>query len=118
MRSKHERSKAAKKAWRTRRTNKKRHLARCIDLKGRRRSSRGHLARCIDAKKKRKGKRRNPWTAKDVKRHNKRCAAKGKCRIKWPKIANAVLRKTGDEGRAIRIANWQTKRMGLRKRRK
>jgi len=59
-------------------------------------------------------KRRNPWTAKDVGRHNKRCAARAKCRKKWPSIANAVLRNTGDEGRAIRIANWQTKRMGLR----
>jgi len=67
---------------------------------------------------KKKKKKRNPWTAADVKRHNKKCAAKSACRRKWPKIANAVLRKTGDEGRAIRIANWQTNRMGLRRRRR
>jgi hypothetical protein len=60
--------------------------------------------------------RRNPWAARDVKRHNKRCADRKACRRKWPKIANAVLRDSGDEGKAIRIANWQVKRMGLRRR--
>tara|TARA_Y100001980_G_C14523398_1_gene298807 strand:- start:353 stop:1096 length:744 start_codon:yes stop_codon:yes gene_type:complete len=59
------------------------------------------------------GRRRNPWTAANVKRHNKKCASKAACRRKWPSIANAVLRDSGDEGKAIRIANWQTKRMGL-----
>jgi hypothetical protein len=60
--------------------------------------------------------RRNPWSARDVKRHNKRCANRKVCRRKWPKIANAVLRDSGDEGKAIRIANWQVNRMGLRRR--
>lgn len=60
--------------------------------------------------------RRNPWAARDVKRHNKRCADRKACRRKWPKIANAVLRESGDKGKAIRIANWQVKRMGLRRR--
>lgn len=61
-------------------------------------------------------RRRNPWAAGDVKRHNKACASKASCRRKWPSIANAVLRDSGDEGKAIRIANWQAKRMGLYRR--
>lgn len=59
--------------------------------------------------------RRNPWTTKDVKNHNKKCAANAKCRRKWVEIANSVLKKTGDEGRAIRIANWQCKKLKLYK---
>lgn len=62
------------------------------------------------------GRRRNPWAASDVKRHNKRCAKRKACRLKWPKIANAVLRDSGDKGKAIRIANWQVNRMGLNRR--
>jgi uncharacterized protein YdaT len=49
-----------------------------------------------------------PWTAADVKRHKKGLSrAQGK---KWIEIANAVLRATGDDGKAIRIANSQTKK--------
>jgi len=59
--------------------------------------------------------RRNPWSQSDVKRFNKKCADKKSCRAKWPKIANAVLRDSGDEGKAIRIASWQVKQMGLNK---
>lgn len=59
--------------------------------------------------------RRNPWTARDVARHNKKCAANAACRKKWASIANSVLKKTGDEARAIRIANWQVKQLGLLK---
>ena len=62
-------------------------------------------------------RRRNPWDAGDVGRHNKKCASRAACRRKWPRIANAVLRDSGDKGKAIRIANWQTKRMGLYPRR-
>lgn len=64
----------------------------------------------------RNSQRRNPWSAGDVKRHNKKCASRAACRRKWPSIANAVLRDSGDEGKAIRIANWQVKRMGLNRR--
>jgi len=59
---------------------------------------------------------RNPWGVKDVARFNKRCAGRAACRSKWPRVANAVLRRSGDKGRAVRIANWQTKRMGLKRR--
>jgi len=46
-----------------------------------------------------------PWTPSDTKRHSKSANPK-----KWSKIANAVLEKTGDEGKAIRIANAKAKR--------
>jgi uncharacterized protein YdaT len=44
-----------------------------------------------------------PWTVADVDRHKKGLSAEQK--KKWVSIANAVLKDTGDEGRAIRIAN-------------
>jgi len=44
-----------------------------------------------------------PWTSSDVDRHKKGLSSKGK--QKWAKIANAILSATGDEGKAIRIAN-------------
>lgn len=69
------------------------------------------------ARKKKKLVKKNPWSARDVKRHNKKCASKTRCRNKWAKIANAVLRTSKDEGKAVRIANWQVNRMGLSRRR-
>lgn len=50
-----------------------------------------------------------PWTAKTFKsRHNKSLtSAQAK---KAAGIANAVLEETGDEGKAIRIANAQVKK--------
>ena len=44
-----------------------------------------------------------PWSVNDVDRHKKGLTPAEK--KKWVKIANAVLRSSGDEGRAIRIAN-------------
>lgn len=50
-----------------------------------------------------------PWTGPEfAQRHNKSLSpAQGK---QAAKVANAILQKTGDEGKAIRIANWQAKR--------
>ncbi len=45
-----------------------------------------------------------PWEAKDAKRHTKRIDDQGDAE-EWASIANGVLRDTGDEGKAIRIAN-------------
>lgn len=42
-----------------------------------------------------------PWSEKDATRFKKDC----KNKKKWATIANAILRKSGDEGKAIRIAN-------------
>ena len=44
-----------------------------------------------------------PWTAKDATRHDRK--ATGKKSKQWADVANSVLKKTGDEGRAVREAN-------------
>ena len=54
-----------------------------------------------------------PWTERDVGRHNK--SVKGsKGKRQWADVANAVLKRTGNEGRAIREANAVAKRRGKR----
>ena len=45
-----------------------------------------------------------PWKPSDAKKHTKSATTKAK-QEKWAKIANAVLKETGDDGKAIRIAN-------------
>jgi len=50
-----------------------------------------------------------PWTASDGPRRTKRANSPAK-RKKWAAVANAVLSKSGDEGKAIRIANSLMKR--------
>ena len=50
-----------------------------------------------------------PWTGPEfAARHNKRL--KGPQADQAAKVAGAILAKTGDEGKAIRIANAQAKR--------
>lgn len=46
-----------------------------------------------------------PWNPGDASRF-KKDAANPK---RWAEIANAILRETGDEGKAIRIANLRTR---------
>ena len=50
-----------------------------------------------------------PWKAASAKRHTKKAKTPKKKR-QWAKVANAVLKKSGDEGMAIRIANAAVKR--------
>ncbi len=45
-----------------------------------------------------------PWTAGDAKEHSKSVDD-----AKWVAIANQILKRTGDEGQAIRIANAKAK---------
>lgn len=45
-----------------------------------------------------------PWSPEDAPRHNKKVKGKAHKQL-WSQIANQVLKKTGDEGRAIREAN-------------
>jgi uncharacterized protein YdaT len=45
-----------------------------------------------------------PWTASDATEHTKKADTPKKKKI-WARIANKVLKDTGDEGRAIREAN-------------
>ena len=52
-----------------------------------------------------------PWTPKDAARHTKKASSAKKQR-QWRDVANTVLAKTGDEGRAVREANGVIKRAG------
>ena len=45
-----------------------------------------------------------PWKTSDVSKHNKG-AKSAKRKRQWTEVANSVLKKTGNEGRAIREAN-------------
>lgn len=45
-----------------------------------------------------------PWTHLDARLHTKKAKTPAQ-QLKWTKVANAVLRQSGDEGKAIRIAN-------------
>jgi uncharacterized protein YdaT len=58
-----------------------------------------------------------PWKAKDAKRHTKK-AKSPKRKRQWREVANSVLRRTGDEGRAIRAANSVVKKAQTKKKRK
>ena len=55
-----------------------------------------------------------PWTSKDAKRHTKK-AKTPKRKRQWAYVADAVLARTGNEGRAIRAANSVVKKAGKRK---
>lgn len=50
-----------------------------------------------------------PWTPKDASRKTKK-ANSPKAKRQWAHVADKVLAKTGDEGRAIREANAVVKR--------
>ena len=45
-----------------------------------------------------------PWKPSEAKSHNHKASTPEMQRV-WAKVANAVLKKTGDEGKAIREAN-------------
>lgn len=45
-----------------------------------------------------------PWTPKDASKKTKKANTKQE-KQQWSKVANKVLKSTGNEGKAIRIAN-------------
>jgi hypothetical protein len=45
-----------------------------------------------------------PWKSKDAERHTKKADTPAEKR-QWKEVANSVLKRTGDEGRAVRQAN-------------
>jgi len=55
-----------------------------------------------------------PWTASDSSRHTKK-AKSPKRKRQWSHVANSVLKRTGDEGAAVRAANGVVKKAGMRK---
>ncbi len=58
-----------------------------------------------------------PWNDKDAKRHTRK-AKSPKRKRQWRKVANSVLERTGDEGRAVRAANAAVKKAGRKNTRK
>lgn len=50
-----------------------------------------------------------PWKPKDAPRHTREAKGARKKRV-WAEVANEVLRRTGDEGRAVRAANAAVRR--------
>jgi hypothetical protein len=50
-----------------------------------------------------------PWQSRDAKRHTKK-ATTPKKRRQFAHVANEILERTGDEGRAIRGANSAVKK--------
>ena len=57
-----------------------------------------------------------PWSPKDADKFKKGLSHGSK--IKWAKTANSVLKKTGNEGQAIKIANSVTRTAILRRMKK
>lgn len=55
-----------------------------------------------------------PWTSRSAKGHTKK-AKSPKAKRQWAKTANSVLKRGGNEGMAIRIANAAVKRRSKRK---
>jgi uncharacterized protein YdaT len=51
----------------------------------------------------------SPWTDKTFRKHHNKKLTPTRAK-RADKIANAVLAETGDEAKAIRIANWKTKK--------
>lgn len=50
-----------------------------------------------------------PWKMSDAPRHTKKAKAPGAKR-QWSAVANKVLQDSGDEGKAVRIANAAVKK--------
>lgn len=55
-----------------------------------------------------------PWKPGDASKHTKRATSAAKMR-QWSTIANSVLEKTGDEAKAIKIANAAVAKSGSAK---
>lgn len=52
-----------------------------------------------------------PWGSGDAARHTKK-ARSAVARRQWSKVANSILERTGNEGRAVRGANAAVKKRG------
>lgn len=50
-----------------------------------------------------------PWTPQDSRRHTKKAKSPA-AKKQWATVADKVLADTGDEGRAVRIANAAVKK--------
>lgn len=52
-----------------------------------------------------------PWKSSDAPKHTKKADTPAE-KKQWAKTANSVLKKTGDDAKAIRIANAAVKKRG------
>lgn len=52
-----------------------------------------------------------PWTMRDAPAHTRKASTPAKKR-QWSTVANSVLEKTGDDAKAIKIANAAVKKRG------
>lgn len=50
-----------------------------------------------------------PWTMSSARRHTKKADTPA-AKKQWSKVANKVLKESGDEGKAVRIANAAVKK--------
>lgn len=55
-----------------------------------------------------------PWTAKDASKHTKKADTPAE-KKQWAKTANAVLKSSKNEGKAVRIANASIAKSDKRK---
>lgn len=55
-----------------------------------------------------------PWSMKDASRHTAKASTPATKR-QWSSVANKVLEESGDEGKAVRIANAAVKKTPSRK---
>jgi hypothetical protein len=55
-----------------------------------------------------------PWKSKDATGHTKKAKSPA-AKKQWSKTANSVLKRTGDEGVAVRIANAAVKNRSKKK---
>lgn len=58
-----------------------------------------------------------PWGPGDATRHTKK-ARSGKAKRQFAHVANSILQRTGDEGRAIRGANAAVAKRGRHRKKK
>jgi hypothetical protein len=58
-----------------------------------------------------------PWDPEESRRHTKK-ASSAVSQRQWSSVANSVLAKTGDEGKAVRIANGVVKKRSKKSGRK
>lgn len=50
-----------------------------------------------------------PWASRDATMHTRK-AKSGAAKKQWSETANSVLKRTGDEGQAVRVANAAVKK--------
>lgn len=58
-----------------------------------------------------------PWKSSSARSHTKKASTPKRKRM-WAHVANSVLKRTGNDARAVRSANAAVKRAGTRRKRR